>query len=355
MPKLLHESPASGSKNSLRALISGASGFIGSSLIEELNALGFEVFALMRKTSSPANLKDLKYQKVEGDLSDLDSLKRAVESHGGMNYVFHLAGVTSAPDRAGYFDCNAGGTAALARAVVESDVKLSRFVYVSSLAAGGPSRSRLPRREADGDEPVSAYGESKREGERELLAHRERFPVSIIRPPLVYGPKDKNVFLIIKTVARNLMPILAGSSRGGGDGKKYYSVIHVKDLARGIVQAGLAPVDKVPSGEIFYLADDGIHSYQEFLSSISESLGNHPVRFPVPKAAIRVAALAAAAATKLTGRSFALNMDKLNEILPDYWICSNEKAKKMLGFTTEFDLNTGMAQTIQWYRRQGWL
>jgi nucleoside-diphosphate-sugar epimerase len=309
----------------------------------------------MRRTSSPANLKDLKYQRVEGDLSDFESLKRAVSSHGGMNYVFHLAGATAAPTRASFFECNAGGTASLARAVAEAGVKPSRFVYVSSLAAGGPALSREPRKETDPDRPVSAYGESKREGERELLRYSDRFPISIVRPPLVYGPKDKNVFLIIKTIARNVMPILAGSRSDGGDGKKYYSVIHVKDLARGIVQAGLAPADKVPSGEIFYLADDRIHSYQEFLHSVSDCLGNHPVKFPVPKALIRVAALAATAAGKLTGKSFALNMDKLNEVLPDYWICSNEKAKKMLGFSTEYQLSTGMPQTIQWYRRQGWL
>ena len=339
----------------MRALITGASGFIGSTLIEELNSLGFEVYALMRKTSSAANLKDLKYQRVEGDLSDFASLKLAVQSHGGMNYVFHLAGAVSAPSREAYLECNAAGTERLARAVAESGVVLSRFVYVSSLAAGGPALSRKPRAEGDGDAPVSAYGESKRQGEQDLIQYQGRFPISIIRPPLVYGPKDKNVFILIRTVAKNLMPILAGSKHGDGDGKKYYSVIHVRDLVRGIVQAALAPVEKVPSGEIFYLADDSVHSYQEFLGSIAEGLGNQPLSFPVPKFAIRAGAYAATIAGKLTGRSFALNMDKLNEILPDYWICSNEKAKKMLGFSSEFQLKAGMSQTIQWYRRQGWL
>jgi nucleoside-diphosphate-sugar epimerase len=333
----------------MRALITGASGFIGSSLIEELNRLGFEVHALMRSTSSRANLEGMRYERIEGDLSDYESLKRAVKDK---DYVFHLAGMTAAPNREAFLRCNAQGTAELARAVAEAAPGLTRFVYVSSLAAGGPARSKSPRLESDPPAPVSAYGESKLQGEVELLKYKSRFPVAIVRPPLVYGPKDKGVFVLIQTIARNLMPIPSGKGEGG---HKFYSAVHVKDLCRGVVQAALAPADKVPSGEIFYVCEDDFHAYEDFLRTIADNLGLQPFRFKVPMPAIRLVAAALTGLGKLTGRSYPFNLDKLNEILPDYWICSNEKAKRVLGFVPEYPLAKGMKETIAWYKKNDWI
>jgi len=334
----------------MKALVTGASGFIGSTLIEELNTLGFEVHALMRRTSSPANLEGLSYKKVEGDLCDVDSLKRAVS---GVDYVFHLAGMTAAPNREAFFEHNCHGTRRLAEAVAQARPGLSRMVFVSSLAAGGPANSAdSPVTERDPSQPVSAYGESKLQAEQELLKFKDQFPISILRPPIVYGPKDKAFFVVIQTIARNLMPILRGSNK---EGQKYYSAIHCKDLVRGIVQAGVAPADRVPSGEIFYLSADGHHSYQEMLTTIADRLECDPLKIKVPKSVLKLAAVAASAAGWVTRRNFPFNLDKLNEFLPDYWVCSNDKAKELLGFKPEYDLQSGMAHTIDWYRRQKWL
>jgi dihydroflavonol-4-reductase len=334
----------------MRALVTGASGFIGSTLIEELGTLGFEVDALMRKTSSAANLEGLKFRRVEGDLSDEQSLRTAVRD---VDYIFHLAGVTVAPNRAGYFAHNAHGTERLARIAAEERPGLQRFVYVSSLAASGPALSREPLTEQNLEKPVSAYGESKLEGERALLRFKSVYPISIIRPPMVYGPKDKAVFVMIQPVARNLMPLLRGSTEGG---HKYYSSIHVRDLCRGIVQSALAPAAKVPSGEVFFLTGDHIHTYMDIMNTIAECLGRDPLRIRVPKFAVKLAATALSGLGSLTRRTFPLNLDKLNEVLPDYWICSNQKAKDMLGFAPEYDLASGgMSHTIEWYRKQKWL
>jgi nucleoside-diphosphate-sugar epimerase len=333
----------------MKALVTGASGFIGSTLIEELDTLGFEVHALMRRNSSSVNLEGLQYRRVEGDLSDFESLRRAVQE---VDYVFHLAGVVAASNRNGYFEHNAYGTERLAKAIVESRPHLTRFIYVSSLAAGGPAQSLQPRTESEADRPVSNYGQSKLQGEKLLLNYKDVFPISIIRPPLVYGPKDKAVFLIIKTIARNLMPILKGSNPTG---QKYYSAIHAKDLCRGIVQAAVVSTKKVASGETFYLTGEGIHSYQEFLMTIAERLNCDPLKIKVPQSAVALAAWGLTALGLLTKKSFPLNLDKLNELSPDYWICSNEKAKSVLGFVPEFDLASGMANSIEWYRRQKWI
>lgn len=175
----------------MRALVTGASGFIGSTLIQELSTLGFEVHALMRKTSSDANLAGLNYRRVQGDLSDEGSLREAVR---GVDYVFHLAGLTAAKNREEFFAHNALGTERLAKVVAEERPGLSRFVYVSSLAASGPASSlEAPLTESQAEHPVSAYGESKLAGEHALLRYKDVYPISIIRPPMVYGPRDKGV------------------------------------------------------------------------------------------------------------------------------------------------------------------
>lgn len=333
----------------MKALVTGATGFIGSTLIEELTTRGFEVYALMRSSSKTHNLEGLKYERREGSLTDLPALKQAVR---GMDYVFHLAGVVAASTKEGYFSSNARGTQLLAQAVAEECPNLSRFIYVSSLAAGGPASSLEPRTESDQPKPVSAYGESKLQGEKELLQFADRFPVTIIRPPMVYGPKDQATFIFFKSVARNLVPLVKGSTP---DGRKYYSVIHVKDLCRGIAQAAVAPGNQAASGEVFYLSADGTMSLDQWMDVIAEQMRREPFRIRVHPSVLRIAAAGLTVLGRLTNRSFPLNLDKMNEILPDYWICSNEKAKRVLGFLPEFDLKSGVANTVEWYRSQRWI
>lgn len=330
-----------------KALVTGASGFIGSTLIAELDRRGVQAHALLRRSSSVANLEGARYTRVEGDVSDLESLRRAVR---GMDVVYHLAGLTAAPSREAFFACNADGCANVARAVAEENPGLRRLVIVSSLAAGGPARSLTPRTERDADEPVSQYGQSKRAGELEALKFSDRIPISIVRPPLVYGPKDKGVFLVIQSVSRGLAPIVSGRGEGG---HKYYSAVHSEDLVRGIIAAGQEV--STPSGEIFYITGDGTFRYEELIDAMAQALGKRPFRFRVPPALVKVAAASAEIVGRLTGKSFPLNRDKLGEILPDYWLCSSDKAKTQLGFKPTVGLVEGMAGTVRWYRERGWL
>jgi len=333
-----------------KALVTGGSGFIGSSLIRQLSGKEYQVRALLRKTSDTSHLEGLSYERADGDLSNFDALKKAVQD---VDVVFHLAGVVRAPSREGFFKHNAEGTRLLAEAVAEVNPGLKRFVLVSSLAAAGPAAAlEKPNLESHLATPVSLYGESKLQGECEALKFKDRFPVAIIRPPMVYGPRDKDIFVVIQTVSRRMMPMIKGATP---DGSKYYSLIHVSDLCRGIIQAGEASVENVPSGEVFYLTDGGLYSYRELLLAMAKSLGVRPLEFKIPPFAVSIAAGAASALGTMLGRTFPLNRDKLNEILPDYWICSTDKAKEMLGYSPEFNLSTGMDDAIQWYREQKWI
>ena len=331
----------------MRALVTGASGFIGSTLVEELCSRGYQVRALMRARSSSEHLMGQQYERASGDLSDRDSLLAAVQ---GVDVVFHLAGATVARSRRDFFEANTAGTARLAQAVATAAPGLKRLVYVSSLAAAGPAQSLRARVETERDQPVSAYGESKLQAEQELLRHCAKFPISIVRPPLVYGPRDRATLLFFQTIAKNVLPVLKGRT---ADGHKYYSAIHVRDLCQGLVLA--AEGQGVRSGEVFFLADDGMVTFEGMFSEIARALGKKPRRLAVPRMALRLLAAGGSVASALARKPVPLNLDKLQEILPDYWICSNQKAKRLLGFDPQYDLARGIAETAEWYVRNEWL
>ena len=331
----------------MQALVTGGSGFIGSEVIQQLTQQGVAVRALLRKTSPRHNLQGLDYETVLGDLSDLQSLKEAVK---GVDYVFHLAGAILARNRAEYFSQNAVGTGNLAQACAEANPGLKRFVYVSSIAASGPSDSLKPREEVDAETPISSYGASKLGGERELARWSASYPTTVLRPPAVYGPRDKAVFEFVKVVNTGIVPVLPASQRNG---KKYYSVIHVEDLVRGIVLAGLAPEQS--RREVFFLCGDGVYTWNELMAAMAEGLGKRTVRIPVPGFALTGLGAMYTAAGWLMQKNYPLSLDKLKELRADYWICSNERAKKVLGFEPKWDLRRGMAQTISWYRLNGWV
>ncbi|MBI3534004.1 MAG: NAD-dependent epimerase/dehydratase family protein [Deltaproteobacteria bacterium] len=324
----------------MKALVAGASGFVGSTLIECLQKEDLEVHAMLRATSSDENLKNLKYKRVDASFADLASLKQAVQ---GMDYIFHLAGTIFASSREDYFRINTEGTRKLAQAIGEVGYPVKNFIFVSSLAAGGPSHSLTPRSELDTDAPVSAYGESKLQAEKELSKYNSKIPIIILRPPMVYGPKDKATLLFFKTVSRHIVPMF--------NGQKYYTAIHVRDLCHGIIKAAFSNI----RGEIFYLTNDNIFTYEELMTTIAKHLNKKIFKFRIPDVALIIGAHGLSWYSKLSGRTYPLNNDKLHELRPDYWICSGEKARKGFGFSAETNLSDGLLDTIKWYKKYSWL
>lgn len=332
------------------ALLTGASGFVGGELAALLVASGYRVRAIARSQSRVDHLATLGVEVFRGSLDDPAFLEGALD---GITHIFHVAGVVSAPSEAVFLANNAGCTASLAEAAAKKvrsgNLKLSKFVLVSSLAASGPSVPGANRSESDRPEPVSAYGRSKLEGERRLLTYASVLPITIVRPPIVYGPRDTQVLMLVKSVSKRVVPRLPRSTTSPS---KLYSTVHVKDLCRGILLAG---EHEGPSGEVFFVSGDEVVSDQEFFEVMSSSLRVRAVQVPIPRPLLQAAAVGSEWLGRVTGRPPQLSRDKICEILPDAWTCTNQKAKRVLGFEPQYTFRSGMEETIQWYRDSGWV
>ncbi|MCO5142800.1 MAG: NAD-dependent epimerase/dehydratase family protein [Oligoflexia bacterium] len=327
----------------MKVLVTGATGFVGSHLADELFRQGHEVSILVRSTSSLLNIENAeKMERILGSLSDLNSLKEAVK---GKDVVFHLAGVVSAKNREEYFTANVDGLKKLLD-VCKTENPSVKFILVSSLAAAGPSTKDQPRKENEASSPVSFYGESKLAGESLALQEVERMKLAIIRPPAVYGPKDTGVFSFFQIINKGVMPLI-------GKDKKY-SFVHVDDLVSGLILL-MNKMDTLSSGEVFYLSEEKTYQWEEAMQLIARSLEKKVIRFNLPIFALYFAGFLGTLASKASKKAPPLTLDKVKEITAPSWTCSNQKAKKILGYEPRWSLSNGFEQTAAWYRENGWL
>ena len=226
-------------KGTLKALVTGATGFIGSHLVEALVQRGAQVRCLVRNKSQLGWIKDLPVEFVVGDCQDKQSLQQAVQD---VDQVFHLAGATMAVKETTFFEVNGLGTKNLVQACIEHNTRLEKFIYLSSQAAAGPCPSGGKKKESDPCEPVSPYGKSKLLGEELALSHAHELPLLILRPCAVYGPRDKGFLTLFQCLAKNINPCLTGP-------EQHISLCYVEDLVRAIL---LAAETQTKSGEIFF-------------------------------------------------------------------------------------------------------
>ena len=332
----------------MKAYVTGGTGFIGSHLVEHLVDQGYHVTCLIRKTSNLRWLDHLltsKSSQVElviGDLRDFDVL---VEHIRGVDLVFHLAGLTKAPDAATYDRVNAKGTKRLIEACLGVQTSLDRFVYCSSLAAVGPSRDATPNTEDVTPQPLTDYGSSKLKGEMIVHAYADQLPMTVIRPPAVYGPRDADIFLFFQMINRGVIPIL-------GDADKLLSLVHVKDLVAGIYTAAAS---ERAIGETYFLTDGDIHTWRGIERVIADALEKRPIKLKVPFFLLDFISIFAEAAAKITRQTPTLNRQKVQDLKQRFWICDSTKAQKELGYRPTYTLQNGIQGTADWYRANGWL
>lgn len=321
------------------ALITGATGFIGSHLAHSLLAKGLTVRALVRETSDLQWLKGLKIEFVRGDLNCRDFNSQILK---GVDYVFHLAGIIEAATRKDYFEINVEGTRRLAQAA-RNPAGLKKFVFVSSQAAGGPSTGQRGVREDDSPHPVSHYGESKLAAERVILDFANEFPIVILRPPTIYGPRETRVFRAFQMMKR-------GFALAPGSKPKWISFCYVTDLVDAVLQAAFQPV---ASGRIYNVAGERPYEWIEFINAVAESRPYTLFRIPLPL--LFLLGAGGEIYSRLTRRSALFTWQKVKEFVQHSWVIDGSRIREELGWREKMTLTEGMTRTGLWYRKEGWL
>ena len=327
---------------SVIALVTGATGFIGSHLVELLLKKKYAVRILLRRTSDTTWLDGLPLEYVYGDLFDTDALQRAVT---GVDYVYHSAGVTKAKSEEEYFRGNTEGVVNMLDAVARHNPGLKRFVQISSQTATGPSPGITPVTEDAPPHPITTYGRSKLRAEQACAERRRVIPITIVRPPAVYGPRDKDIYEFFNTMSRGLQPMV-------GFREKFVSLIHVGDLVRGFVMA--AESEKARD-QTYFISSDRVYGWKEVGDVTRSVIGKAALRIKVPEAGVFTIAAFSEFFGLFSRKPVLINFEKARDMVQDYWTCDSSKAQRDFGYRQEISLEEGIRTTIEWYRSKKWL
>ena len=325
----------------MRVLITGATGFIGSHLAEKLHQKGYTLRCLVRKTSNLTALSGVPVEYIYGDLFTEAVLKDAVKD---VEYIYHVAGITKARTKEEYFRGNELATKNLLEAVQAVQPRLKRFVHVSSQAAVGPSVNGSID-ETTPYHPITTYGISKMEAERDCRRVMDKIPITIVRPPAVYGPRDKDIYQFFNTMSKGLQPMI-------GFNRKDVSLIYVKDLVEGIVLAGES---EKSVGQVYFISSEKFYDCREVGDITAAILGKKVVRIPIPELLVFFVAAISELYSTISKKAVLINWEKAKDIVQDSWTCWIDKAKRDLGFKEAYTLESGITETVRWYRENGWL
>lgn len=318
-------------------LVTGATGFVGSHLVELLAEAGVGVRALVRRTSDTRLLEQLGANRIEGDLQDAGALARAAD---GVDVVFHLAALTRARSREEFLRINARATEVVARAAAAVG---ARLVYLSSLAAVGPVRQGRAVTENDPPWPITEYGRSKLDGEVACRTAGEGNLV-ILRAPAVYGPRDRDIYSFFAMAARGIAAVPTGPERR-------IQMIYARDLAEALVAAGRTTGAKL----LYHVAEARSYAWREMCELVGSAVGRKVRLIPVPPALVSAVASINELGAKAMGRTTIFTRDKARELLAPGWLCETAAAERDLGFVARTPLATGLNVTADWYRARGWL
>lgn len=325
-----------------KIFLTGATGFVGSFVAEQLVKEKHEVVCLVRKSSNLRWIEDLPVQRLVGSLSEPSSYEEAVKR---ADVVAHVAGVTKANDTAAYYRGNVDTTRSLLQTVVRTNPALRRFLYVSSQAAAGPAQSTDPMDESAVPHPITDYGKSKLEAEKLAQSFMDKLPVTIVRPPAVYGPRDTDVLHFFKGLKK-------GWNLQVGNLDQYVSVIYVKDLAAGIVQALFSAKT---TGKLYFLCEEPPRYWSQVAQMAAEIM---QVKYRTVRIPYRLAFIVSyflELFSRIGNRSTILNRQKMLEIRQPFWGVSCKRAQTDFDYQTHFPLREGIRETIVWYEQNRWL
>jgi len=336
-------------------LVTGGNGFVGWNLTKALLEHSAEVTCLVRRTANIDTLKPLPVKiAYYDDVADKGSI---VEAVARKTAVFHVAGCVRTFKKERLFQINEGGTRTVTECcAIQPNPPV--LTIVSSLAAYGPARSDVPKTELDLPQPISDYGRSKLACEMAAREWSNEVPITIVRPPIILGPGDRDGLGIFKCISRLRVHFCPGSKQNR------YSIIHAADLAKLLILAAErgtrllpSPTDREQNARGTYFVEaEKRPTYAEFGHDVSIALDrrlflNAPIQLPV----IWTVAAVSDVLARLGKRPNYLNVDKAKEITAGSWICSSQAAMDDLGFSVDAPLQDRLHQTVQWYREQGWL
>lgn len=320
----------------MKALVTGAAGFIGSHLTEALLRRGYQVTCIVRNSSNLRWIEHLDLDYIHTDLRDIGSSAAGLR---GFDYIFHLAGLTKAVRPEDFFSVNYGCTLSLLQTVAKANPGLRRFVLVSSLAAAGPSFDGRPVDETTLSKPVSAYGKSKLKAEEAVHAFGDRMPFTIIRPPAVYGPRDTDFLMMFRMIQKGIFPSW---------GKSSYSMLYATDLADGVITAA---EHEAAAGKTFFLSDHMVYTNEVIAQEIGASLGKRALKISIPRSLLPVIGFIG---QKMDKKGI-INRDRIIDFSYTNWTCDSGRAERELGIRSKTMLREGIQWTADWYRTHRWL
>ena len=334
----------------MNVLVTGASGFIGSFLVEEAVRRGMTAWAGIRATSSRAYLRDEHIHFVTLNLEKKDLLREQLREHrdryGKWDYIIHCAGVTKCRNKADFDRINFDSTRSFAELLTELDMVPRQFIYISSLSVYGPVHEKdyRPITENDEPKPDTAYGLSKLKSERYIKSLAD-FPYVIFRPTGVYGPRERDYFMMAQSVKRHV-DVAVGFRR------QVITFIYVKDLVQAVYRA----IDKGVVRREYFVNDGFNYDSRAFSDLLQKELGvKTVVHITFPLFVLKTVSVIAEFVSACLGKSSTLNRDKYKIMKQRNWQCDIAPLVDELGFKPEYDLARGVKESIAWYKKEKWL
>ncbi len=330
-------------------LITGATGFVGYHIIERAIEKGYNLIASVRNSSDITHLKKYNIPTVVLSLSDPTKLKSELlnlrNTYGCVDFIVHNAGITQSLNNDDYYRVNYTLTKNLIDSLIKIEMVPQKFILTSSIAALGPGNqlSLLPIKEDAKPHPVTHYGKSKLMAE-EYLRTQNTLPWIILRPTIVYGPREKNFFKMIKAIDNGL-EVYVGSK------KQMLSFIYVSDLVNSMLEI----CDNKVKNESFNLCDGKSYSIKIVNRAIKKVLSKQTISLVLPVFFVRIIAYIVGLISSFSRKAPILNLDKVNEIVQLNWLCDNSKIINETGFIPTHDFDLGIIKTINWYKTNGWL
>ncbi len=326
-------------------LITGGTGFVGNHLVKAAHEAGHNLFLLVRKSSNRSDIDFPGVTFLYAELADEKALERAFlelqEKTVKLDFVIHCAALTKAKSLDAFFKVNTRGTALLLDLIKKYQRQIKQFVFVSSLAASGPTAYGNTILLED-ENPITDYGRSKLEAEK--ILKKSDLPFVIFRPTAVYGPKEKDIFTLFEIVYKGALPLI-------GFHQQALTFIYVKDL----VSLLLSALKSTPISKTYFVTDGNTYDKAALGNYISKQQNKQTTRFTIPLGIVKVLAFLSQSFYGLQGKLAPLNSEKYKELRAASWNCETKNTFEDFDFSPAYDLEKGVKETAQWYEKEGWL